>query len=73
MTYYTEWFGLHPQESYLQTGKTRVVSPAPNDFDSFAHSEATLDGAVNIRHLKIGEVQSEPLRVSAQNVRRAAD
>jgi hypothetical protein len=36
--------------------KTGVVSPAPDEFDPFAHWAATLDGAVNKCNLSIGEV-----------------
>lgn len=36
--------------------KPGFVSPAPDEFDPFAHWAATLDGAVNKCNLSIGEV-----------------
>jgi hypothetical protein len=38
--------------------KAGFVSPAPDDFDPFAHWAATLDGAVKKRNLSTGEPRS---------------
>ena len=38
--------------------KPEFVSPAPGDFDPFAHWAATLDGAVKKRNLSTGEPRS---------------